>query len=59
MPSLHVQDGVKAGRLVRIFSDWSSRAGHIHLVYPSRQQPERARLLVEFLLEAFSKIASV
>jgi DNA-binding transcriptional LysR family regulator len=59
MPSLHVQDGVSAGRLVRVFPEWSSRAGHIHLVYPSRQQPERVRLLVEFLFEAFSKIVSV
>jgi DNA-binding transcriptional LysR family regulator len=59
MPSLHVQHGVKAGRLVRVFPEWSSRAGHVHLVYPSRQQPERARLLVEFLSAAFSKIVSV
>jgi DNA-binding transcriptional LysR family regulator len=59
MPSVHVQEGVAAGRLVRVFPEWTSRAGHVYLVYPTRQQPERVRLLTAFLLEAFSKLESV
>lgn len=59
MPGIHVQDGVQAGRLVRVFPEWSSRSAHVYLVYPSRQQPERVRLLAEFLLTAFSKLGSV
>jgi DNA-binding transcriptional LysR family regulator len=49
-----VTAGVEAGRLVRIFPDWSSRAAHVVLVYASRQLPERVRLLSEFLREAFA-----
>lgn len=59
MPGIHVQDGVQAGRLVRVLPEWSSRSAHVYLVYPSRQQPERVRLLAEFLLTAFSKLGSV
>jgi DNA-binding transcriptional LysR family regulator len=59
MPSIHVKEGVQAGRLVRVFPEWSSRSGHVYLVYPTRQQPERARLLIAFLLEAFSKFETV
>ena len=56
MPGIHVRDGVQTGRLMRVFPEWSSRAAHVYLVYPTRQQPERVRLLTEFLLEAFSKV---
>jgi len=59
MPGIHVRDGVQAGRLVRVLPEWSSRSAHVYLVYPSRQQPERVRLLTEFLLAAFSKLESV
>jgi DNA-binding transcriptional LysR family regulator len=59
MPAIHVRDGVSAGRLVRIFPAWSSRAPHVFLVYPTRQQPERVRLLTEFLLAAFAEHGSV
>jgi DNA-binding transcriptional LysR family regulator len=59
LPSIHVQDGIQAGRLVRLLPDWSSRSAHVYLVYPTRQQPERARLLSEFLLSSFASIASV
>jgi DNA-binding transcriptional LysR family regulator len=59
MPSIHVQEGVQAGRLLRLFPEWSSRSAHVYLVYPTRQQPERARLLAEFLLEAFTRIGKV
>jgi DNA-binding transcriptional LysR family regulator len=59
MPAIHVEDGAQTGRLVRVFPEWSSRSAHVYLVYPSRQQPERVRLLTVFLLEAFSKLGSV
>jgi DNA-binding transcriptional LysR family regulator len=59
MPAIHVRDGVSAGRLVRIFPEWSSRAPHVYLVYPTRQQPERVRLLTEFLLAAFAEHGNV
>ena len=59
MPALHVQDGVQSGRLVRVLPEWSARSGHVHLVYPSRQQPERVRLLASFLIDAFKQIGSV
>lgn len=59
MPSLHVQEGVQAGRLARVYPGWSSRASHIYLVSAGRQQPERVRLLAEFLVEAFSHVPSV
>jgi DNA-binding transcriptional LysR family regulator len=59
LPAIHVRDGVQAGRLARLFPAWSSRAGHVYLVYPTRQQPERARLLSAFLLDAFAKLGDV
>jgi DNA-binding transcriptional LysR family regulator len=59
LPSLHVQEGVQAGRLSRIFPSWSSRASQIYLVSAGRQQPERVRLLAEFLIEAFAAVPSV
>jgi DNA-binding transcriptional LysR family regulator len=59
MPSIHVQEGVQAGRLVRLFPEWSSRSAHVYLVSSTRQQPERVRLLSEFLLSAFSGVVSV
>jgi hypothetical protein len=42
-----------------VFPEWSSRSAHVYLVYPTRQQPERVRLLTVFLLEAFSKMGHV
>ena len=59
MPSIHVRDGVQAGRLVRLFPDWSSRTGNVYLVYPSRQQPARVRLLTDYLVESFANMPSV
>ncbi len=59
LPSIHVQEGARTGQLVRIFPDWSSRSSQVYLVYPSRQQPERVRLLSAFLLDAFSHVHSV
>ena len=59
MPAIHVREGVAAGRLVHLFPEWSSRAQNVYMVYPTRQQPERVRLLTEFLLAAFAEHASV
>jgi DNA-binding transcriptional LysR family regulator len=59
MPAIHVREGVAAGRLVRVLPAWSSRSAHVYLVYPTRQQPERVRLLGSFLLEAFAQVHSV
>ncbi len=51
MPALHVAEGEKAGRLVHIFPDWSLPASPVHLVYSTRQLPERVRLLADFLCD--------
>ena len=51
MPELHIAEGEKAGRLVRIFPDWSLPASPVHLVYSTRQLPERVRLLIDFLCD--------
>ncbi len=59
LPSVHVQEGVQAGRLARIFPSWSSRASHIYLLSAGRRQPERVRLLAEHLLKAFAQVPSV
>ena len=52
MPELHVAEGEKAGRLVRIFPEWVLPSPPIHLVYSTRQLPERVRLLIDFLCES-------
>jgi DNA-binding transcriptional LysR family regulator len=59
MPALHVRAGVAAGRLVRVLPDWFVRAGYVYLVYPVRQQPERVRLLGEFLRERLHELPNV
>jgi DNA-binding transcriptional LysR family regulator len=59
LPAVHVRDGVQNKRLARIYPDWSVQAQPIYLAYPARQQPERARLLSEWLLSEFGRIASV
>jgi len=52
MPALHAEEGRRQGRLVRIFPEWVLPAMPIQLVYTSRQQPERVRLLIDFLTDA-------
>ena len=52
MPELHVAEGERAGRLVRIFPEWVLPAPPVHLVYSTRQLPERVRLLIDFLCNA-------
>jgi DNA-binding transcriptional LysR family regulator len=54
MPALHVAEGEKQGRLVRIFPEWTLPSMPIQLVYSTRQLPERVRLLIEFLMSALS-----
>ncbi len=49
MPALHVAEGEKQGRLVRIFPEWTLPSMPVQLVYSTRQLPERVRLLIEFL----------
>ena len=49
MPALHAAEGERAGRLVRIFPGWILPSTPLHLVYPSRQLPERVRVLIGFL----------
>ena len=51
MPTLHADEGVRQGRLVRIFPEWVLPSMPVQLVYPTRQQPERVRLLIEYLTE--------
>jgi DNA-binding transcriptional LysR family regulator len=52
MPELHVAEGEKAGQLVRVFPEWVLPSPPIHLVYPTRQLPERVRLLIDFLCKS-------
>jgi DNA-binding transcriptional LysR family regulator len=52
MPALHAEEGRRQGKLVRIFPEWFLPAMPIQLVYPTRQHPERVRLLIEFLTQA-------
>jgi DNA-binding transcriptional LysR family regulator len=59
LPAIHVQEGLRSGRLVRVFSDWSSRSSHVYLVSSARQQPARVRLLSRFLIDAFAQFGRV
>ena len=59
LPAVHVRDGAQNKRLARIYPEWSVRAQPIYLVYPARQQPERARLLTDFLIREFAKLERV
>lgn len=52
MPEQHVAEGQKAGRVVRIFPEWSLPSEPVHLVYSTRRLPERVRLLIDFLVSA-------
>jgi DNA-binding transcriptional LysR family regulator len=51
MPSLHVAEGEKQGRLVRIFPEWTLPSTPVQLVYSTRQLPARVRLLIEHFAE--------
>jgi DNA-binding transcriptional LysR family regulator len=59
LPAMHVREGVSAGRLIQILPEWFSRAPPVHLVTPGRRQPERVRVLAEWLREAFAHLRHV
>lgn len=59
LPALHVQQGVEDGRLVRLFPPWFARSANVYLVSAGRRQPERVRVLAEFLRDAFAKLPPV
>jgi DNA-binding transcriptional LysR family regulator len=59
MPAAHVREGERAGRLKRVLPHWFARAGHLYLVHPTRQLPERTRLLHDFLIAAFLDVSCV
>ena len=59
LPAIHVQEGMRTGRLVRLFSDWAVRSSHVFLVSAARQQPARVRLLSRFLIDAFAEFGHV
>lgn len=50
MPALHLSEAARTHRLIRIFPKWRLRDSHIQLLYPSRQLPERTRLLIDHLV---------
>ncbi|MGB5812398.1 MAG: LysR family transcriptional regulator [Polyangiales bacterium] len=54
MPDVHVAEGERTGRLVAVFPEWCVASPPIHLVYSTRQLPERVRLLIDFLCQAFA-----
>ena len=54
MPEIHIAEGKRAGRLVPIFTGWSLPAPPVHLVCSTRQLPERVRLLIDYLSNAFA-----
>lgn len=51
IPDLHLAEAQSAGRLVPIFPDWVVPGPPIHLLYSTRQLPERVRLLIDFLCD--------
>lgn len=54
MPSLHADEGARQGRLVHLFPQWSTPGMPVQLVYSSRHQPERVRVLIEYLTEVLA-----
>jgi DNA-binding transcriptional LysR family regulator len=54
MPALHVAEGEKSGRLLRIFPEWVLPSQPIQLVYSTRQLPGRVRLFLDFLSESLA-----
>jgi DNA-binding transcriptional LysR family regulator len=55
MPELHVAEGERAGRLVRIFPEWVLPGAPVHVVYSTKQLPERVRLLIDFLCDVLRR----
>ncbi len=59
MPAIHVRAGVLAGRLARVLPEWFARAAPVYLVSTGRRQPERVRLLAEFLRAELARVPHV
>ena len=49
MPAIHLDDAFISGRIAPIFKEWSLQTSDVHIVYSTRQLPERVRLLINFL----------
>jgi DNA-binding transcriptional LysR family regulator len=49
MPEAHLADGVAQGRLVPLAPEWGLPTASLHIVFSSRRQPARVRLLIDFL----------
>lgn len=54
MPDVHIVDGEAAGKIAPIFAEWHLPAPPIQVVYSTRQLPERVRLLIDFLCDAYA-----
>ncbi|HEY2732535.1 MAG TPA: LysR substrate-binding domain-containing protein [Polyangiales bacterium] len=55
LPAIHLRERVDTAQLIQLLPEWSSHAAQVHLLYPSRQKPQRVQLLIEFLFDAFAK----
>ena len=56
LPDHACRDLLEAGRLVRVFPDWSSRAGIVHVVFTTRRGlPPAVRSLIDQLADAFKR----
>lgn len=57
MPTMVVNDDIKAGRLVDVLPDWVPRAGIIHAVFPSRRGLlPSVRSLLDFLAADYARL---
>jgi DNA-binding transcriptional LysR family regulator len=56
LPDHACRDLLEAGRLVRVFPDWSSRVGIVHVVFTTRRGlPPAVRSLIDQLADAFRR----
>ena len=56
LPDHACHDLLEAGRLVRVFPDWSSRVGIVHVVFTTRRGlPPSVRALIDQLADAFRR----
>ncbi|WP_395445737.1 LysR substrate-binding domain-containing protein [Caulobacter sp. UC70_42] len=56
LPDHACRDLLEAGRLVRVFPDWSSRVGIVHVVFTTRRGlPPSVRALIDQLADAFRR----
>ncbi len=58
LPTYVAADDLRRGRLVALLRDFHAPEGTIHLVYlPNRTLPRRVRVLIDFLMERFARVA--